>query len=256
METKYTEIIDKFLNNELDKKELAQFNQQLKQDKQLQLELKLQQELDAVIGDEETMDFRSELARVRKTMLENENRKPVIISMLYNKTFLVAASVVILAGIALSLFFVNYNSHSNTELFAQYYSPYDSDISTRTVGIDNDNLMYKGMLEYEQKNFKKAAELLQESLLTKDSLNISSQLYLGISYIELDLYQEAENCFKTIIESGNLFFKEQAIWYLVMTYLGSDNQEVNPKVIDLLKQIEALNGDRAEEAQKLLKNLG
>ena len=259
METKYTEIIDKYLNGELEEKELFEFNKRLKTDKQLQRELKLEEELNPAIGDEDVIDFRKEIIEVRKSMLnENSfkedlsNRPKTIPIFSKNKQwYLIAASVIVLLGISIYFFFVSNSNLTNDQLYAQYYAPYPASISIRSDDTSINNSVTLGFIEYEKSNFGEAV-IYFNSAKKADSTNIPVRFYLGIACMETGLLSEAESNFKIVIENKFNLFTEQAKWYLALTYLKSGDDKYRPQINQLLNEIVEEKGDRAKEARDLL----
>jgi hypothetical protein len=259
METKYSEIIDRFINGDLKGTELEEFYEKLKTDTQLQFELKLEHELNEVINDHDSLNFREEVNKVRSSMKEDTpNSRPFLklisLTEKNNQWYLMAASVAVILGFAIYFAFIKDKDYTNDQLFATYYKPYPSSIEVRTGGLSDDNPIDQGFLAYQNGDFKNAENHFNLAL-EKDSVNIPVRFYLGISNLENTLYHKAEINFKFIINHQNNIFTEQAKWYLVLTMLKSGNDKNNPLIKNLLTEIIAEKGDRAAEAKKLLKKI-
>jgi len=262
MEAKYTEIIDKYLNGELEGKELLEFREKLKTDKQLQQELKFEEELNMAISEEDVIDFRKEIIEVRQSMQKEDSGEGDVIKNsgiipLYKKNkqwYLIAAAVIILIGFSFYFIFITDRSYTNERLFARYYAPYPSDVSIRSDDITTDNPINLGFLEYEKLNFREAANYFN-SALTKDSTNIPVRFYLGISCMETGSLLEAESSFKIVIKNKFNLFTEQAKWYLVLTYIKSGDGKYRKEILGLLNSIVENKGDRADEAEEILEKM-
>ncbi|MCD4664879.1 MAG: hypothetical protein K8R68_06370 [Bacteroidales bacterium] len=262
MEARYTEIIDKYLNGELEGKELLEFREKLKTNKQLQQELKLEEELNMAISEDDVIDFRKEIIEVRQSMQKEDSGEGGVnknsgITPIFRKKkqwYLIAAAVIILIGFSFYFIFMIDRSYTNEQLYARYYMPYPSDVSIRSDDISTDNPINLGFFEYEKSNFREAADYFN-SVLSKDSTNIPVRFYFGVSCMETGSLSEAESSFKIVIENKFNLFTEQAKWYLVLNYLKMDEREYNVQVQKLLDEIIADKGDRAEDASSLLKKL-
>jgi tetratricopeptide (TPR) repeat protein len=252
MEAIYTEIIDKYLNGELAGEELKAFEDKLKTDRQLQKELKLERELNQIILDEDTIDFRKEVVGIREEMQQHKSDKsPQTVKLSSSKWYLLAASIVVLVGLLGYLYFIQNQQISNEKLFAQYYSKYPSNLAERSDGDISNNPFVLGLNEYEADNFEGAIRYLSLAI-NEDSLNYAARLYLGISHMENNNLDKAIEDFKRIIsEPGNVFIG-QAKWFLALTYLKTDDVDYREETKNLLRSIVQNKGDRAKEAQEVL----
>ena len=267
METKYTEIIGKYLNGELKGEELDAFQEKLKTNTLLQQELKLEQDLNEIILDEDILDFRKELVEIRQEMkndkeqfkgkwdeetieikLENRNQSA-------GKWYLMAASIAILFGLAGYFYFLQTQTVSNEQLFAQYYSAYPSDISERSDDISTSNPFILGLIEYEEGDFIEASQFFSLAV-ENDNQNFSAYLYLGVSFLEMDSLYKAINGFGRIINDRDNLFVDQAKWYLALTYIKTNDENYKQKIHELLNSIIIDKGDRAIEATEILEKIG
>jgi tetratricopeptide (TPR) repeat protein len=254
MESKYTEIIDKYLNGELKGEELEAFKKRLAEDKQLRDELALEEDLNKMIlENEDVIEFRKVVGVVRDSLIQDkEMNSSEKIKNLNSKStikwYLIAASIIIIAGLAGYFYILSNNLSSNDRLFAQYYRPLSSDMSYRSESNGND-LMALGLSEYEDKNYLKAISYLS-SYIKSDSNNYSAYLFLGISYIEVDSLQKAIDNFKIIIDNNNNPFIDYATWYLALTYIKTGNKSYKKSIQTLLGSLK--DSEIADEAGKLL----
>lgn len=257
METKYTEIIGKYLNGELKREELDAFEEKLETDTLLQQELKLEQELDGIILDEDVLGFRKEVIGVREEMLEQKKTTRAITPVRFgeSKWYLMAASIVVLIGLAGYFYFLQNQTVSNERLFAQYYSAYPSDIAERSDEISPNDPFILGLTEYEEASFYGAIRFLTISV-GDDNQNFTAWLYLGISYLETDSLLKASKGFNIIVNDQNNLFIEQAKWYLALTYIKANDKKHQQKIHNLLNSIVEDNGDRAKEAKEILEKIG
>jgi len=113
----------------------------------------------------------------------------------------------------------------------------------------NDALLKTAEKAFNSKDFA-AAEKAFAQLIETDKNNAEWNLYSGISNIELNNYDEADDIL-TEIANGNSAYKNKAIWYLALSKL---KQEDTLACIDILKTIPE-EADDYERAQRLLDQL-
>ncbi len=89
--------------------------------------------------------------------------------------------------------------------------------------VMGDNLVSKTDAEtnFEQKDFGKALAALDQVLAAEPD-NIKAKFYRGICLIELDRSAEARTVFEPLA-AGNSAFKEDAAWYVALSYLQEKN---------------------------------
>ncbi len=267
METKYTEIIGKYLNGELKGEELEAFKEKLKIDTLLQQELKLEQDLNEIILDEDVLGFRKELVDIRQEMKNDKGQsegkgkdETIEIKLgdrnqFSGKWYLLAASIAIMVGLAGYFYFIQNQTYSNERLFAQYYSVYPSDIAERSDEISPSDSFILGLIEYEEGNFNEASRFLSLAV-ENDDQNFPAHLYLGVSFLEMGSLSKAIKGFNIIINDRNNLFVDQAKWYLALTYIKADDEKYQKEIHDLLGSIIQENGDRAKEAKEILGKIG
>ena len=257
METKYTEIIDKYLNGELRGEALTAFKEKLKSDPVLQKELRLEQDINQIMSDEDALVFRQEVSDVRREMLEDKpNREPKPVKPLISpkKWMLIAASIIVLAGLIGYLYIMQNRSLSYDRLYASYYRPYPADVLERSDDQSMNNELIRGLSAYKHGDFKTAKNLLGH-YLKADSSNYAGHLFLGIACMETQSFPEAIRHFKIIIDENNNLFIEQAQWYLALSYLKNSGDQHKGTIRELLQALSNTKGDRAGEAEALLGKL-
>ena len=259
METKNTELIDRFLNGELKGQELKDFEERLKTDDLLQKELHLEKELNTVISDEDTLNFREEVIQVRENMKKEDlsNRNDINTISLNNRNrqwYLVAASIVIMMGLTVYFAFFKEGSLTNDQLFADYYGPYEVSTAIRSDAPAEHDQLIRGLIAYEASNYEDAVDNFKTTL-SNDPSNNTARFYLGISYIETNNLSLAEKEFMLINDQNSLLFGELAKWYLALTWIKMDSKDSMKQIKNLLQEIVSLEGDRKEEAEKLLRQI-
>lgn len=255
MKTKYSELIEKYVNDELSNEDLNDFLEKVKTNPDLQYELELEQKIANAISDDSVIDFRKQIHDIRSSMLAGQNsagntQRTLSIVKSNAKWWLLAASVLILAGIGIYLLLIQ-SKNINGELYSQYYSPYPAEISERGDSLPDAGSFDKGITEYNKGNYEAAFQHLQIALSSEPS-NLPACLYLGITCIELDSISLAKNCFEKIIIHQNSPFEVQAKWYCIMALLSenddSENERIRAYCVDIIQR----NTDRVEESKVIL----
>lgn len=158
---------------------------------------------------------------------------------------LVAASVLIIGGIATYLFFNQSRREASYErLLADYTNEYYSaPFTTRNV----EEKTTDWVLAYQNKDFVAVINHLENT-----NRNLPREtFYLGMAYFYMSDYQQAGTYLldKTL---ENSLFIEQGKWYAALAYLQLNKQE---QALELLKEIVETKTYRHREAGQLINEL-
>jgi len=152
-----------------------------------------------------------------------------------------AAAILILA---IPVYYFSSLPSSPEELYKEYYSPYENVIGA-TRGDNAGNYL----LSYDHGNYKDAVVELSEAIEVSENPQ-DYYLYLGISYLELDDYQNAIETFSKI-ESTNRFANHSK-WYGALTYLKMGDEN---KAKEVLKELKESEGSFSKQAEEILESL-
>ena len=228
------ERIERFLNNEMDAAESAAFAAALKNDASLrdkteEVKLLLLGVKEAAVK-EKLKDYHTEIKPAAKT--------PVL-SM---KRWLVAASVIIVAGVAAWFFLVN-KTDADKKLYSKYYTP---DPGLATVMSSSSNYDFeKAMVEYKNGDYNKALATWKQ-LLTQKEDNDTLIYFVGAASQAAGKEEEAIAQLQKIAGNPNSAFYNDACWYLGLCYIkkGDKAQAKTyleksgfPKAAELIKAI-------------------
>jgi len=214
---KYTEWIDQYLQGELDPEGAVKFEADLKVNSQLAAELKLEMDLDRALRDTEMLDFMAVCQEAQQEVNLTRSRGARVVQMV-RKYWYAAASVLLIALVAGTIFLARPGSYSNEKLFRMYYQ--SGDIEMKRSANSN---MVEALMAYSQKDFTSAAKAF-EQVLAGEPGNIPVQYYCGISNIETGNYARAIQLFDGIIKQGDNSYVEYAQWNLGLTYLANNQQ--------------------------------
>ncbi|MEA3443135.1 MAG: hypothetical protein U9R19_00260 [Bacteroidota bacterium] len=263
---KNIELVEAYLNGELGGQDREQFEQVLKQDKELsQLVESASNSIDAIkmTGHHQ---LKKKLQEIHNEIIHNTKTLFLPSFLKYAAIFVAVVSVSILAWYSFS----ESNNYSN--LYSDNFKAY-TNLLTVKGGNGSETqqaLVNNAMYQYDLKNYEKANESFEELLSYKQN-NDTILFYYGISQLGAGEYNKAIVLFNRLLEQKeSLFYRfGHAKWYLALSYLNeagelqkSEKQENQKKVIqsierskNLLKEIVAENGDYSDKAKKILYKL-
>jgi tetratricopeptide (TPR) repeat protein len=215
---KHSASIEQFLANEMAPLERAAFKKELKSNPELEMELKLSENIDSALMNDEIIDLRQKLIKAIVAGRVVEQEVPVV-RMKTRKWWYAAASLLVLCAVAATLYLQTSHAVSNDALFNQYYN--SDNIIDQTRGDQN---IVEAVIKFQQKDFKQASALFK-SILDKDYYNMAVWFYYGISNIETQNYDNAIKAFNTVIEQNDNLYIEHAEWYLGLCYLKNNQKD-------------------------------
>lgn len=240
--------IEDFLDGDLTDDQLKAFEQDLLDDEDLQMELDLHSEVDEAIMEEDIMDLRCKLEAIETPPNPTQKRKLKFLT----KWNIAAASLALVIGLGSLLYIMNNKStYSNDQIYSRYYKPYNVINTTRSSDIMMDNVLVTALKSYESKDYRTALNLFKQ-ILDKDSTNITSNFYSGISNIEINEYHKANKNFTRVLNHKNNLFIEQSEWYLGLCYLMTNEQD---QAIKQFSTIAKGNSFYKTKAQEILSRL-
>lgn len=232
--------IQKYLEQTMDIQERQAFEEELRKDQDLAIEVEELKKLEDGL-----------LAAGMETFMEDMRQWEHAGSSMPNwKPYLMAAAVLTVVLVP-AIYFLNLQKPSSEELFMANYQPYEEMITQRASPGDSVNtLLTNGLHAYNSGAYKKSAELLG-AYLKQNPKDHKVSLYLAIAQLEINQKELAAANFVRAQQDPAV--KEQAQWYQALTYLKF--QETDSAVV-ILKTI--ANSDshyRKQQASRLLKDL-
>ena len=251
-EIDYSRYIDRYLGGVMTSDERIWFLKEVEGNGRLQEDLQLNQKLNSLIADQETISLQAQLDSIHNNLYGSDQR--VETGVKKNRRIIyfsmgIAASLV-LSGIVISKQFkTETDSH---KIYSEYFRPADIGLSFRSAGsevINND--LRSAMVLYEDKKYKDAIRIF-EDILYKDSSRIGLNLYSGISYMEIKEYAEANKKFNKIIDQKANAFIESAQWYLGLCYLKTEESD---KAREIFVSIANSESFYKKDAKRILKKM-
>ncbi len=252
-EMNYSKYVDRYLDGVMSVDEQFWFEKELAHDRELQEEVRLQKSLQKMLAEKEVLDLESQLDTIyeqtyhpwRKTI----SSIPKNIKNSLNKYTVVAASIALV--VIFSVTFLGKKISSGTELYNTHYQPAEISMSFRASAEDVNTDLRKAMNLYQNKEYAEAIQLF-EKVLTEDNSRIGLNLYSGISHMEIEEYDEANESFNKIIDHKANAFIESAEWYLGLCYLKTNETE---KAFEVFGEIVERDGYFKQDARKIMRKL-
>jgi len=230
MNPEITDKIERYLNDEMQPQERRDFELQLQNDEELKNNFDLYNSINNTMKAEEVSDDENKL----KATLQQLNRKYILQGSKlkhgnFRKWIAAAAAVVII--VLGTVYFLSDKSMSAEKLYAANADHAPIKIQLRGNTADSlagmaadkfNNKQYNGALPLLQAYLKQqsdsAALTLPQAYLKQLPGDIQMRFSLGICYLELDRFADAEQIFSAIA-AGQTAYAETANWYLALTAL-------------------------------------
>lgn len=242
---KQTSMIEKFLDGKLEGKERSEFEKRIASDKKLASEVDLHKDVNDAIKEDYIHKFRMNIRRIIHSGKYNSTNLQTRMTRFIK--YPIAAAIILLIGFSVWQLVLN---KSSFEIYSMFYSPYQTDISTRS-GEHNADKIQLSYLLYQEGDYEASFELLR-NYLAKDITNQTAHFYYGMNALELQQYDVAITELETVAHDISTPFSLHANWYLAMAYLKIDQKE---KASKYLKQLSNTNNFYTEKAARILRML-
>ena len=191
--------------------------------------------------------FKSDDAKTTKSAIQKASKKYFKQKKTNYYSFIaIAASILLLIG-----YFLMDKQITNDELYLQYNNW--SEIPSLTSRSDFENeFLIKGEEAFLNKNYIKAEQNFHQFFLNEEIVNTTGLIYLGVSQLELNKFNESLLTFDKLIKS-NTIDKSKGYWYKVLVYLKMNDRE---KAINQLNVItQNTSNYNYKEALKILSKI-
>ncbi len=239
MEKRNKQLINKFLSGKLSKKGKSRFLKKASSDKAFVKEFMKGVELNEVI--EEVYEKEE---KKKSDSNKRHNRKPLCI-------FILAVAAVFSLGIVLTGFSHSFNSDS---VFDRYYQPLaaSNHIQRGNERTTLDNIT-KGINLYLASDYSSSIRQFNE--LIAEGQNIAEiQMFLGLSYMGEQNYQQAIDLFEDFDKEFYLFIPE-VTWYLSLCYIKTGKIEEAQLLLTTLLAYDGLYHNDSNELLRQLKRI-
>ena len=240
----YNDRVLDFLSGDISEEDQKKFAEDLNNNDELQEDFKLQKEILHTIkmGDDDTLDFRSQLKDIGSEFL-NEKNSRFRIRPAY---WVAAASVITLLSVSTFLGLFRSDKYVGDQMFLEYYEPYGINIQVRGDHAEED--VSKAISLYQAGNTEKALKEFERLKIENSEM---SGFFLALCEIELGNIEEAQKELEKISNNA-VFYSDHINWYLSLCYL---KQEEISKAKALFEEIAMGNNEYADKAARILNKL-
>lgn len=218
MKDDYLKKIEQYFQKEMDEQQLADFQQALASDKELNAAFEARQEMEEFLTHRPNREaLKANIAAIEGDFF-HEATAPTTeakrIVMGRKKLYWLIGA----AAAALILVFAIPTLFNTTPSYQQFAEHRPLSLQERST---SDNAIAQIEAAFNSQNYQTAYSGL-DTYLQENPQDVSARVYKGISALELNLFTEATNIFSTLSE-GNSAFKQTARWYLGLTYLKQED---------------------------------
>lgn len=256
------ELLDKFVNQELNSQEKEELKALIKKDPEFKKEFVQEKAMQATIRARKKAQLKQELqgfaqaTKAKQANQETQSEQPKKAKIIGLNTRRIVMAIAASLTLVLVSYFVFQNQTDYAGLYADNYKVYSYGLSMKRGNEEN---LIEGEKAYLAKDFQQAITyflpMLKESDEKLKEAGFSKSLvhmYLGNSYLNTDQYQLAVQSFQKVVDSNDDTFQKDATWYLALSYLKLEDKG-NAK--QYLNQVIQEKSIYSKDAQKILGEL-
>jgi len=173
--------------------------------------------------------------------------------LLHRYNLALAASLVfaLIAGSSLFFWFNQTGTGTYDQFFTSYQNVHYFTFRGEAQALTAEELkIMEGFNRYDAGNFTASAGTF-ESVLNFDPENTVVRFYLGMSYMELEIFEQALSQFEIVRVNDPNFYVESS-FYAALCYIRLDEKQL---AINMLEQIQDTDHPRYKKAAELLQTL-
>ena len=208
--------IEGYIYDELTEPELALFEAELAQNKELYSEIDLIENIDNALQEKDIMQLRNNLRNIANDNINEKQTELSIVGRFRPRKLAIsiaAASIILLLGLTGILSYT-----SEADLYQKFYTKYETAGVTRSSTSSSDHTFSMALQKYNNQDYQSALNLLQE-VISKDQNNIASHFYSAVSLQELGKYKNAIEEYEVVVIDKDNLFIEQAEWYIGLCFI-------------------------------------
>ena len=241
------DMINRYLDGEMNEEELKAFEATMLQDAELQSEVELLRDVNATLKTklhpgENEIALRNSLKEIRSEFFTSKTNQAKVI-LLNRRRWMSAVAAVFVMALLLTV----WQPWKKEDLYKQYADIQMPGIAER--GAATDSLLKQAVENFNNKKFAEAVPAF-EAVLKDSSQNAFVQYYYAIALLQNDNIEKARIQL-TALYNGTSLFKYDAAFYMALSYLKEKNKETCK---DWLNKIPVDAGPYSK-AQELLKKL-
>ena len=241
------DMINRYLDGEMNAEEIKAFEAAMLQDAELKNEVDLLKDVNSTLKiklhpGENEVALRNSLKEMNAEFFPNKTEQARIIP-LHRRKLMMAVAAVFIMGLVLTI----WRPWEQEDLYQQYAAIQMPAVAER--GAASDSLLKTAVENFNNKEFAKAIPAF-ETVLKDSAQNSFVQYYYAIALLEKGDTENSRTQL-TALYNGNSSFKYDAAFYMALSYLKEKNK---PACKDWLNKIPADAGPY-NKAQELLKKL-
>lgn len=245
-------LIEKLIDGSISKKEGQTLSNKIETDVSLKREFELRKELETIAAEEDIFQLRQKLQLVAASTSNSLVSRGHTFKKVNIRRYLYYAAA--LSGITLggwgALTLTN-KTVDPTKVYLDNFQPYPAVTVVRSGGeLNLDSIFFSAMLSYQKGDYNSAIVDFKK-VIEIDPNAFTVQFYLGITYMELLDFEKAHENLITVAESNSLF-RDQALWYCGLCYLGEFKVE---KAKTIFLNLSNSNSPLGQKATNLLRDL-
>jgi len=240
-------LVDSYLSGEMNEEQKKEFEKDMKEDKNLASEVKLSEETNEAILDDEVHEFREAVKKVINESSSYHSKSIELSRKLFK--YPLVASIIILIGISLWHLI---SIVSPEKIYSNFYKPYESDLSTRSINPSTDKIGVAYLL-YQKGEYEGSYEILN-NYLSKNINNQTARFYLGMNSMELGKMDKAISELKEVERDYTTPYAIHARWYLSLAYLKINEVDEAKKYLNRIIETDTFYSDQAKKILKKIKS--
>jgi len=253
MET--TKKIEAYLDGSLNTEEMIAMESLAARDAAFASLIRFHKEVNESIRDTELHDLRVAIKEIvtKEGYVGRDDQKQsqgFAWSIGKRKYLQVAASIVLIALAAITLYWLVFAKPSGERLYASYYQTYDAGMIDR-AGDNELSKLSEAMMNYELGFYPRAFSQFSE-IVKHEPENYQARLFLGLTCLELRKPEDAIVTLSEIPEQWENPYVVHRNWYLALAFLKTNRNE---DALVLFENIRQSGSYYSEKADKIIRKL-
>ncbi len=236
---KLYELIQQYLNGELEGDALSNFELRIKNDKELASELNLHRAISKAIKPDEpqVLQLKKSLHKIRQEALENPSS-----STSNNKIYWGLLALFFALGLVYLIMKPTENKSQppaeKEELPLIAMASPENSLTTEALFSsmkgDNSNTFSKALDLYKKEEFDNSLKQLEQDSNSK--INYDAQLLIGLNHLKLKKYEEALKVFDSFSQFDKRKVLDKSKWCLAITYMKMNRQKDYTATLKLIQK--------------------
>jgi len=247
------QLMDNYLQGNLDKEGLKSFDNKLKQEPTFESEFR---DMRAIQVGAKASARLSTLANLESLESSIKERETIKIKYTMKKLVTVAASLILIATVGYFTVFNKTSITSGPNIYNEFYTSYNNYESTTERGGDAAVLLTlkdKAYSAYDSKDFIQSAALFSE--LLKTDKTAANYFYAGISNIEIGDHTSATTNLNSVTNNYEDLIA-QSQWYLALNLLKENSETSKDEAMASLVDLALGESSFKLDAEKVLVKMG